>query len=85
MVILKRTLILNKRIAVTLFTDGGNRAVAADERNIIIQRQKMGFDGIYQSIMIAILEICAPDGSFKQNITNQRQLYVFVNLNERTG
>src|SRR5436190_22040603 len=62
-----------KRIALAFLADGAHGAVAADEDEVVAERQELGLDGVDQGGVVAVGEVGAADGAAKQHVADERE------------
>ena len=60
----------DKRVHLSLLTEGGHRTMAWNESHVIAQRPQPGRDGFDQVCMIAAREIRASNGPLKKHIAD---------------
>src|SRR5262249_40434967 len=70
-------------IGLTLLADGAHGTVAADEDEVVAERDELRLDGLNEGGVIPIGEVGAPDGASEQHVANEGKALRSVNEHHR--
>src|SRR3712207_1498057 len=68
---LDQTLTLQERIALPLLANSAHGTVAADEGDVVAERQELVLDRADQRLAVAAGKIHAPDGALEEHVTHK--------------